>query len=153
MKKISVFIIILLSGMLFSCDDKEVCTEVATAYLQAGFYKAIEGEEQDSVLNNVTVYGAGVADPLMNKVNNVKQLLLPLDFDAQASSFIITNDSITDTLFVSYDTTLTFVSFECGFAPNYDLDDAQCSKNGFDSLKIVKKLVDTENEENIKIYL
>ncbi len=147
-----VLLFFLLLGF-FSCEDQPVCTEMAAAFLQAGFYKAVEGEEQDSVLNNLTVKGLGATEDLIVKENGVKQLKLPLDFENNASAFIITNDSVTDTLYLSYDTTLSFVSYECGFAPNYDINEVGFTTHGFDSIIIVKSFVETVDEENLKIYL
>ena len=153
LKKTLFFAILAISLLYHACDDKAVCTEMATAYLQTGFYKAIEGEEQDSALDNVTVYGLGIPEPVIQNDSNVKQLKLPLNFSSDHSVFVITNDTVSDTLYLTYDTTLTFVSYECGFAPSYDIQDVGSSNNGFDSVIIVKSLVETDDDENIKIYL
>ncbi|MDZ7743982.1 MAG: DUF6452 family protein [Bacteroidota bacterium] len=151
-KLIRILFFFVLLGII-SCDDKPVCTEMATSYLQAGFYKAVAGEEQDSVLNNVSVTGLGASEELMKNENNVKLLRLPLNFDSHESAFVITNDSVTDTLYLSYDTTLSFVSYECGFAPNYDIREVGFTTHGFDSIIIVKSFVEPVDEENLKIYL
>jgi Family of unknown function (DUF6452) len=152
LKRIVYFLFVLLAVVTASCDDKLVCTELASSYLQAGCYQMVEGVSQDSVLNLVTLYGVGSDYYIFKDSSSVKQLVLPLDFESLDASFVLINDSVIDTLYVHYDTALTFLSYECGFAPTYKIDSVGFTKNGVDSISIVKSLVEAVDEENLEIY-
>lgn len=139
--------------LLVSCDNEEVCTQNVRSTLNAGFYKVVEGEAVDSVMNWVTVSAIGLGENIMTDSNGVKKIAFPLNFENNNTIFVITNDSITDTLSVFYDVSLNFVSYECGFAPVFGISNIMFTGNGFDSIHIIKPIAEPSEDENIKIYL
>ncbi len=140
--------------LLFACEENEVCDQSVRSLLVAGFYKYEQDEEQDTSLNNLSVYGIGHEDDsIYSHNNNIQQIALPLNPDSTEVSFVLIMDSISDTLHVIYQHDIIFVSYACGFAPVYDIDTTEITNNAADSLIIKNYNIQPDSEESIKIYL
>lgn len=147
-------IIFLFVVLLFACEENEVCDQSVRSLLVAGFYKYEQDEEQDTSLNNLSVYGIGHEDDsIYSNDNNIQQIALPLNPESTEVSFVLIIDSIPDTLHVIYQHDVIFVSYACGFAPVYDVDTTEITNNNADSVIIKKRNIQPESEESIKIYL
>lgn len=138
--------------MMTSCEEDQICDENTKTYLNAGFYKAVSGELQDSVLNNLRIFSPGM-DSLIYDSSGISSIKLPLDYAASQTQFIMINDSVADTLVFSYDKEMIFISYQCGFAPEYELLSTEHSSEGIDSVRVINSKIETTDEENLRIYL
>ena len=149
------FTVCIMIGILFlmgSCEEDQICDENARTYLNAGFYKAEEGALQDSVLNNLKIRAIGM-DSLIYDSSGISKIKLPLDYGNSQTSFLMINDSVSDTLRFTYDKKMIFISYQCGFAPTYNLLSTTNSYHGIDSAIIINSKIETLDEENLRIYL
>lgn len=144
--------LLLTTGLLTACDEEEVCDQSVYSSLNVGFYKSGD-EEQDTSVQNFSCYGVGADSMLYDVKNNLSRLALPLNPSTGSCSFVLIFDSIPDTLTLSYDQELVFVSYPCGFAPHYSITEKYESHNVIDSIKIENSEVNPQSEENVKIYL
>ena len=178
-KKIKYFILVVLTGLiLYSCAS-EICNQQMTSYLKVNFYNRTT--KKDSAIGYLTVISLNSLqkDSLYILSPGDSTILLPLSTlkDTTSSSFYIEMDTLhatdtikrndtvinilynhypirKDTLVVNYKRTNTFVSYECGFRPDFNLSTVSLyGKWTTDSLVISQPTVTTNNEINYKIYL
>ncbi len=137
-----------------SCSDSDVCDQKIRVTLKVQFLAADEGNEKDTLLQYVTVYGIAREDSLLyDTAVNIQSIELPLDPASANLRFVIKIGSVSDTLNLNYGSSMQFVSYACGFSPVYHLNTIVFTYHNFDSIHIVNRTVDTENEENLKIFL
>jgi len=147
------FLLLLAAVFMVSCSDGEVCTQKVDTLLNASFYKINGNSVTDTALNNLTIYGLNhIDDKLYSMANNVNSIQVPLNPSATNSIFIFKTASGTDTLQISYTHKLVFISYECGFASNFEITKLDASYHLFDSVAIINKTMNRDNEENIEIY-
>lgn len=142
-----------IAGVIISCNEEEVCDQKVRSMLYATFKKVKDGEEIDTTLNNLSLRGLGMDSLIYNNVNNLNQIELSLNPEDHTSTFIITLDSIYDTIHLFYQHELIFVSYPCGFTTYYTIDSAKYTTNKIDSLILTNPIIDPESEETYKIFL
>ena len=98
------------------------------------------------------MYGIDRQDSVLQG-SNVKIFDFPLSMHEASSSYIMTADTITDTLELFYTSKLAFISVECGFTKNFEIQSLSFTNNIIDSISIVKNNADLSDEENLKIFL
>lgn len=146
------FITFIFLSFLTACSEEDVCNQKVNTLLVANFYTLTDGAVEDTSLRDLTVLGDGTEELLYDSASSINHIELPLNYSAEYSSFIFKTNFKTDTIVLKYKSDLIFVSYACGFAPIYELTEIESSYYSFDSLIIVKKQLDPENEENIEIY-
>lgn len=87
----------------------------------------------------------------------ITTLQFSLDPDSTEMKYLVfpnyNNLDIHDTLTIKYRSQLYFISNDCGFTYNYQIDTAQLSNSVFDSASIMNRDVTTEgNIQHIRIY-
>lgn len=142
----------MLIPLFFSCKET-ACDLQTKSLLKIGFYTKIKDVAVLTPSDSLTIYGIGKeGDLLYDTSNNISSVYIPLSQNQDFSSFVINSNDTLDTLSISYTRTLKLISQECGFATIFEISSATLSKNRFDSIKIIKPIIDTEYEENIRIY-
>ncbi len=139
--------------MVFSCTEEEVCDQKVRSVLYAKFKKVHAGAEEDTTLNNVTLYGLGNENMIYDSTNNLSQIGMLLNPELNVSSFIIKLDSIYDTMSFYYQHELIFISYPCGFSAIFTIDSSICTTNKIDSLILTDPIIDPESEETYNIFL
>lgn len=137
---------------LTACEDNQICDENTRSFLNAGLYTVRDGEVQDSVPNNIFVLSLGDVSLYWDSAN-ISKIPFPLNHETTTTAYLMVADSVADTIWFNYETDLIFVSYSCGFAPQYTLTSIQHSLNGIDSIKISNDKVESSDEENIRIFL
>ncbi len=142
------FIYLMVPG---GCNQDELCLSNQHA-LQTGFYSAFN-VKRDSVLKNTDVYGLDFNN-LIYENQDISKMFLPLSFQDDTSVFVISNNSLFDTIWVVHSKELLFISRECGFTFDFTIDTVLYTKTFVDSVALFyPKVIYGENVENVKIYL
>ena len=86
--------------LIVSCASQEVCDDDNQSYLVARF-KTWEGNKTvDTIIADASIYGIreGKEDSLIYQARDLNKVQLPLDPNHDITRFVISNDSIVDTL-------------------------------------------------------
>jgi hypothetical protein len=148
---------LLLVYLLGSCNDANRCYEPVDTLMVTSF--AINGFKtiDTLIINGVDRNDAG--DTLVNDLGSAltKRYTLPLSLSADSTGLVLNANGIKDTLYVRHTMILSFISENCGFAPEYIISGFRYTK-GIDSINISdarvnpKSIEKTTNDQNIKIY-
>jgi hypothetical protein len=144
MKRILYLVLILVAA--------NACKEVFEAPPQA-LLKAtlLNSTTKTSISTKVTVRGIGI-DSILYNDTTLTELILPLSANNE-SSFLVSFDSISDTITFTHKDTLEYGSMETGFYNEYKLQNIKFTKNRIDSILITDSLVTKTWHENIKLYI
>ena len=135
---------------IFTACSQEGCDQETDVMIQAGFYATGEGEPLS--IDSLSVWGLNMPDSLILSMAVSDKVSLPLNPSAVASSFIIQNGQYTDTVEISYEPGLKFLSRPCGYIYVYELKEVFFTTNDINNILIINKQVNTANEENIQIF-
>jgi len=143
--------------ILISCTTQEVCDSDAQSELVAMFKTIESGTVTDTIVSGITVFGIreGQSDSLLYDSITTKQLLLPLNPHNDFSRFVLQVNEQTDTLRVIHTTEPYLISYTCGFASLFTVDDVSYSNLMIQNLEIIYSVIDAEleqNEEHLWIY-
>lgn len=102
---------------------------------------------------------SGVGDTLVHDTLSTltKRYTFPLSLTADSTGFVVNTNGIKDTLYVRHTMIMSFISENCGFAPNYIISGFRYTA-GIDSVKITdakvnpKSIEKLTNDQNISIY-
>ena len=144
MKRILYLIFILIVAM--AC--KEVFDSPSQALLKATLMNSTTNKSDTSF---VTIRGIGI-DSILYKDSTLTGLILPLSAN-DTTIFLISFDSIIDTITFLHETSMEYVSMESGFYNEYKLQNIDFTQNRIDSILITDSLVTKTWHENIKLYL
>lgn len=161
MGKILIYAIGLVLALLFlgACNDAG-CLDNRTSVPLIRFYNKNKPTEQLSI-DSISVRGIGqVRDSfLLDSVSKISQLKLPLRDGVDSTQYIIRynwrtniNHRLDDTLTFYYQSYPYFASLDCGCMFNYTLDSIKFTYHFFDSIAVVKPLIDNQNAENIQLF-
>ena len=147
-----------LSLLAVSCVTVEVCDESNESDMVVRFKTLQDGVAVDSTLESLTLYGIkeGENDTLYNALPT-SGFLVPLDPHNDISRYVVQINDQSDTLTVSYSHESYMISYTCGFASLFTIDDnIEWSSDVFKSDTILNDMIDAEyeeNEEHIWFYL
>lgn len=144
---------LLFTGMI-SCEKNE-CTQRFTSEVQGNFWTTDSlGLEAQQELNIFTAFGVGKeGDSLYANSRQVRVFRLPLSPDFDERSFVVANDTILDTLTFKYSSKLNLINTVCGFVPNYTIEKVETTHNFIESIRLENDDVNTDEKNNIKVYL
>lgn len=144
MKRLLYLICILLA--VAAC--KEEFEAPPKAMLQVNFLNSIT---KDTISSKTTMKGWG-QEYLWVKDSVLQDILLPLSSN-DSTRFIVSFDSVIDTITFFHQTILKYESMESGFYNEYKLRSIVNTKNRIDSVEISDSLITKNWNENIKLYL
>ena len=144
MKRVVYLLLILITAA--AC--KEVFEAPPQALLKATLLNSNAGGTVSPI---VSIRGIGIETYLF-KDTALSVLNLPLSANTK-SSFLVSFDSVTDTIDFTYETSMKYASIETGFYNEYKLKSIDFTKNRIDSILITDSLVTKTWHENIKLYL
>jgi len=109
------------------------------------------------VINGLDRYDVG--DTLVSDTASTltKRYTLPLSLTADSTGFVVNANGKKDTLFIMHSMIISFISENCGFAPDYVISGCRYT-SGIDSVKIAdpkinpKSIEKKTNDQNISIY-
>lgn len=140
------------------CVSVEVCEEEYVSELVARFKTMKDGAVADTTLNNLSLYGIreGLSDSLLYNNASLSAFEIPLDPHHEVSSFVLQIDTLRDTLDIFYEHEIYMISYTCGFASLFTLEDTKTSNGVIEKDTIVQNMIDAEyeaNEVHIWLYL
>ena len=136
-----------------SCEGDGVCTQSVMSVVNAGFYGWDGSTEIGVSVNHFTLSGEGTDSLLYDSENSVTAISFPMDMNALSSTMILQADTLTDTLIINYAVVPVLVSYECGFTNTFEMSGLSYTRHFIDSVALIKKVANLDNEENLKIYL
>lgn len=144
-----------LSGaMLFSCEKGE-CTERYTSDVQGNFWTRDSlGILQQQEIAIFSAYGVEREDQkIYDRSAQVKVFTVPLSPEFEDRSFVLSRDSIMDTVTFTYTSRLNLINTVCGFVPNYTVKKVESTHNWIESVQLENEDVNTDEKNNIRVYL
>ncbi|MCG8582201.1 MAG: DUF6452 family protein [Bacteroidales bacterium] len=161
-KLIGILLLALWGLVMTSCDESDLCLSGQNA-IQTGLYSAASGVETDTTLTGIYLWGlepgTGIEKELLYDSTRVSEpLYMPTDLHRDTSTFVLREKTIAsdiqDTLVFIYERQLNYVSGDCGFSYNLELDTVISTLNFIDSVVIsYPSVLYNENLENVKIYI
>jgi hypothetical protein len=139
---------ILISFLIAFAACKEVFVAPPKALLQASL---LNTSTKIAMSSTVSAWGIGRDIPLVAD-STLEKILFPLS-TGDTTYFVITFDSVVDTLTFFHETTQEYDSMESGFYYDFKLDSIAFTHNRIDSIAISDILVTTKWHENIKLYI
>jgi hypothetical protein len=149
MKHIFVIVAIPVLLMLSNCEESKTCNENVEILVNIDFKTLSSGIKKDTYINNLTVIGRDT--PYYN-YSNLNSISLALSQSSDTSQFKFTVDTILDTIFFYSKRKHFMVSYECGFATRFVLEEVTSQDILVDSILIIKPDVDRSDETNIIFF-
>ncbi len=141
-----------LTFFTWSCQGEEACLSNQHA-VQVGMYSAWSAEDKDTTLNNVSLVGLERTDSIYQN-EDVSELFMPLNYERDTTTFILSAKTLRDTLSFVYSSELDFISGDCGYIFSFELDTILHTRAFIDSAFVQYPLVKYgESFENIKLYI
>lgn len=140
-----------------ACATQEICDNDNQSELVARFKTAEELGTVDTTLSAVTVYGIrpGKPDSLIYSTVNTARLVLPLNPNATFTTFVIDAGGTSDTLTINHRTEYYLISYTCGFAALFTVENLEHTSRLIRETKIIQTVIDAaleQNEEHIWLY-
>ena len=152
--RILLFILFILAS---GCASVEVCDEDNDSELVTRFKTRHEGAPADTTVSSLTLYGIreDLSDSLLYDSIPATGFVVPLDPHHDFSSFVLQINEQTDTLVISYERETYLISYTCGFANLFTIDDnIEYSSGAIKSDSILNEMIDAEYEDNeVHIWL
>jgi hypothetical protein len=147
---------ILLMSLMISCVTREICDDNNQSELVARFKLEMDGVYTDTVFNGVSVYGtrSGQEFNLLYDSVPTSRIVLPLDPNQTSTSFLIDFNGLRDTLTIQHTTEYYLISYTCGFAALFTMEDVVHTRQVIRDFKIINEVIDAElelNEEHLWI--
>jgi hypothetical protein len=148
--------------LLFSCATQEVCDDDNQSYIVAQFRTEGENEdgekeERDTTMAEMTIYGIreGKPDSLLYNSTSMNKAQLPLDPNNDITSFVFSNAIQQDTLVLTHSSELYLISYDCGFASRFSLEQYTASGNWIKEIVLRNGEIDAaleSDDEDLRIY-
>ena len=155
--KLRIFLFMILLPVT-GCVKVEVCSDDRDSVMVARFKTMKEETPADTTVNFFSLYGIreGMPDSLIVDSISTNKFQVPLDPHRDVSRFVMLFGDASDTLVVSHHQEIYMISYKCGFATLFTIDQVGYSTGVIKSHEIRKAMVDAEtelNEEHIWLYL
>jgi hypothetical protein len=140
-----------------SCATQEFCDDDNQSYLIAQFRTKEDGEERDTIMGGMTIYGIreGKPDSLLYDSTSMSKAQLPLDPNNDITSFVFSNTIQKDTLVLTHSSEIYLISQDCGFASRFSLVEYTASGNWLKEIVLRNGEIDAtleNDEEHLRIY-
>ncbi len=137
-----------------SCQEAEVCEEATAIALRIGIYKAEAEEETRLGVDSLTIYGIGREDSLIyHRANGVSLIELPMNPHRHESGYVFDFGGQPDTLWLTTQKEMHFISVACGFSLFYNITDINHTLNHLQQVSINQSFVTNAFDEHLKIFI
>ncbi|MFW5753567.1 MAG: DUF6452 family protein [Marinilabiliaceae bacterium] len=141
-----------LAFFVWACEGEDACLSNQNA-VQVRMYSAWSEEDKDSTLSNVSLVGLDQVDSIYQN-ESVSELFMPLDYERDTTTFILSAETLRDTLSIVHSGELDFISGDCGYIFSFELDTILHTRAFIDSASVSYPFVEYgESFENIKLYI
>ncbi|MFH0756291.1 MAG: DUF6452 family protein [Bacteroidota bacterium] len=142
---------------LAACSPQDICDDDSQSILVARFRTLVGGKITDTIVPGISILGIreGKSDSLLYNSVSVGRAELPLDPSNNQSVFVIRTAEKNDTLFVMHSSEAYLISYNCGFAARFTLEDFTSTGRMILNIELIEAIVDAElesNEEHLWIY-
>ncbi len=149
--------LLILLLFIASCATQDICDDDSQSYLVARFKTLEDGSINDTIMDGMSIYGIreGKADSLLYDSLSMSVVELPLDPNNESSKFVLSNEVRQDTLLLSYRSEAYLISYTCGFAARFTLEQFTNSGSWVSDMQMIEGEIDAEleiNEEHLWIY-
>ena len=149
--------LLILLLFIASCATQDICDDDSQSYLVARFKTLEEDNINDTIMDGMSIYGIreGKADSLLYDSLSMSVVELPLDPNNESSMFVLSNEVRQDTLLLSYTSEAYLISYSCGFAARFTLEQFTNSGSWVSDMQMIEGEIDAEletNEEHLWIY-
>ncbi len=149
--------LLILLLFIASCATQDICDDDSQSYLVARFKTLEDGSITDTIMDAMSIYGIreGKADSLLYDSLSMSVMTLPLDPNNESSMFVLSNEVRQDTLLLSYTSEAYLISYSCGFAARFTLEQFTNSGSWVSDMQMIEGVIDAEletNEEHLWIY-
>jgi hypothetical protein len=136
--------------VIASCTTQDVCDDDNQAILVARFKTIANGETTDTILPGISIYGIreGQPDSLLYDSMLVSRVELPLDPSNDQSRYVMTIAEETDTLFLIHSSEAYLISYSCGFAARFTLEDFTATGKMIVDTELISASIDAELESD-----
>jgi hypothetical protein len=139
--------------MAVGCEVDDICTEaVLTPKLIIRFY---DTANPDAVKEATGLYVWAEAKDSLYVNSTTDSIVLPLNTHLDETKYLLSSNSVVDTLYLFYDRQEIFVSRSCGFKYNFELtDETHLTSQWSDSMTTIAtpQIVKDESAAHIKIF-
>ena len=111
--------------LLLSCNTQDICDEYDESFLIARFRTLVSGEITDTTLQGFSVFGIreGWVDRLLYDSVSLNRIALPFDPNNDYSRSVIFTEEKRDTLLFQHTSEAYLLSYNCGFAARFTLEE------------------------------
>ena len=143
--------------LVTSCATQEFCDEESQSELVVRFKTLESTISSDTIMSEVTIHGIreGQSDSLLYDSISGSRFLLPLDPNHEQSRFVLNMNENNDTLVVIHRNEVYMISYTCGFATLFNLENIDYYSQIIKNIDIFEPMVNAaleQNEEHIWIY-
>jgi predicted nucleic-acid-binding Zn-ribbon protein len=136
--------------LYMSACTPETCLDETESYLKVTFYNY--STRTISAPSTISVHGVGRDSLLYNQATQVKSAKLPLNQMADTTAFVLTINSISDTLIIRHTSFPHLISRECGYTYYFNIEPPVTTRHIIDSISAPNRTITTQNEENLRIF-
>lgn len=142
-------------GSLHACKDEySICNLSKEVRFYGGFYQKVGADEIIAPAASLTIIQLDNAAVIYKKQQNISVFSLPLNSQVGSAQYeiAINNNLPKDTVTLTYTSTVTNLSPECGSVIYNNLTDVKTTNHTITSILVSKAIVNTDPLQNIKIY-
>jgi hypothetical protein len=150
-------ILLFILMLVASCTTQDICDNDSQSILVARFRTLVDNQIRDTLISGFSIHGireGWVDRPLYDSVSTGK-ITIPLDPNHDLSRFVLSAGDKKDTLVIFHSSEAYLISYNCGFAARFTLEEFSYGGALIRDLELIKAEVDAEletNEEHIWIY-
>lgn len=146
MKIKALILFLICSFSLSACLDQPDCVSKTTDFVNAKFYESESNEENALFVSEIQLMDTDTSFTINAEVTAVQ---LPLNPHTRSSRFLFNTELGVDTVELSYEMNASLISEDCGIELIYTLLE---DGHGFDSVRVVNKILVEEITEDVKIF-
>ncbi|MCG8412392.1 MAG: DUF6452 family protein [Bacteroidales bacterium] len=154
MRDLFYILIASISIIAISCSD-DSCNRDVESLLQIDFHVTNDTLKKDKFLDSLSIYFPSWSDSI-HIANSSSDSSLFATFSPNMKSvqmiFTSPTDTLIDTVTFYYQNEVIFLSPECGFVVDYQIDSLSNTNNIIDSISISNNKITTENDGLVEVF-
>ena len=106
-----------------------------------------------SRFDTLTVQGVGNDSVLYDHSRNVQSIFLPLRTDTTLTAYALSAYNRHDTLYISHDNNVVFISLACGCFVYHTLNYVNNRGGLVDSIELLNATIENYKQDNVRLYV
>ena len=158
LRQTTYILFLLVLGLTFAaCEPDTECRTANNIGMQMVF--ALDSMRGDTALvsfsrfDTLTVQGVGNDSVLYDKQTNVTSVFLPLRTDTTLTAYAMSAYGKKDTLYISHDNNVIFVSLACGCFVYHTINSVNNRGGLIDSIVILNSTIENYKQDNVRLYV